>query len=54
MIGYLITLILGMIMGFIICKRFFMKTEELNTDECMEYLKNKGYYINLNLVQDKK
>ena len=54
MISYIITLILGMIMGFMIDRRLFKKEIELNTDECMEYLKNRGYYINLNLVQDKK
>lgn len=54
MINYIITLILGMIMGFMLDRRFFRKEkEELNTDDCVDYLHSKGYYVKLS-VSDKK
>lgn len=50
-----ITFILGIILGVYGYKTLFSKKKiELNTDECMEFLKEKGYYVNLNVVQDKE
>lgn len=33
--------------------KYFRKNEEVNTDVCMDYLRQKGYFVNLNMVQNK-
>ena len=47
-----IIFVLGIIVG-IFLHRQFRKEKELNTDMCMDYLKERGYFVNLNMVQNK-
>lgn len=44
MIEY-ITFILGIALGAYVYRTFFSKKKELTVDECMQLLKNKGYWV---------
>jgi len=41
----------GLVAGIYLCKMF--SKEEINTDMCMDYLKERGYYVNLNILPKK-
>jgi len=51
---YVAVFIVGIIVGMYIYKRYInRKNREMTTEDCVRILKDKGYWVNLN-VADKK
>lgn len=53
MIEVFVYISVGFIIGFF-GSIFFSKDKDLDTDTCLEYLKDKGYYVRLNNLPGKK
>ena len=47
MITYIITLILGMIIGIMLYRKFFKNNKELTTDELLTELQNRNYWVRI-------
>lgn len=47
MIGYIISVFVGLIGGFIIAK--LLKNDDLDTDTCLAHLQSRGYWVRLNV-----
>lgn len=55
MIDYIITLIMGIIMGFVLDRKFFKKEKEKQTvEEAIKLLRGKNYHVNINVIPEKE
>jgi hypothetical protein len=45
---YGISAAISFIAGYLVCKMIYKP--EMNTDDCLAFLREKGYYINLNVL----
>jgi len=54
MIEFIVGFIFGVSAGVYGYIKLFNKDRGMNTDDCLDYLRNKGYYVKLNVLADKE
>ena len=52
MIEIIVSFVLGIAAGMYAYKTLFFKKREMSTDDCVRFLKDKGYWVNINVNPD--